>query len=56
MTHLDPMDYQRYVGWSQTAEDIGATYQYLFKPETIKKVSKRITELLKGVDPLGKKY
>ena len=54
MAYLDPMDYMRYVGWRQTAEIIGSTYQYLFKPETIKKVSQRITELLVNVDPLGR--
>ena len=54
MTYLDPTNKYRYVAWNQTADALGAPYQYLFKPETIKKISTRITELLKNVDPLGR--
>ena len=54
MSYQDPMNSQRHVGWPQTVEDIGETYQYLFKPETIHKISHKITELLKNVDPLGR--
>ena len=54
MSNIDPMNYQRYFGWPQTVATLGGTYQYLFKPETINKISKRITKLLKNVDPLGR--
>lgn len=54
MAYQDPINSHRYVGWPQTVEDIGDTYQYLFKPSTIKKISNKITELLAGVDPLGR--
>ena len=54
MTYSDPMNSQRYVGWEYTEQALGAPYQYLFEPNTIKTISSRITHLLQGVDPSGR--
>lgn len=47
-------NYLKYVGWPQTAENV-ELLQYLFQPSTVKMVSKKISELLEGVHPEGKK-
>ena len=42
----------RYVGWD--ADYPNQAYKYLFKTENINKVSRKITELLEGVDSKGR--
>ena len=54
MSYSDPMNSLRYVGWENTVQALGAPYQHLFEPQTIKKISTKITQLLKGVDPAGR--
>jgi hypothetical protein len=54
MSYSDPMNSQRYVGWQTTVEALGTPYQYLFKPETIRRISQQITKRLHGVHPEGK--
>jgi len=42
----------RYVGWQQTSQNQGI--EYLFSPTTIEMISKKVTELLEGVEKDGK--
>jgi len=45
------LNYTRYVGWDETTS---ATKKY-FSPETVNKISAKITELLQGVHPQNKR-
>lgn len=41
------MNYQRYVGWSEN----NLCVRKFYSPQTVKLISKKVTELTKGVDP-----
>ena len=51
----DPITPMKYVGWWQTEKALGNAYKYLFKSSTIKMMSNKISQLLEGVDPQGRK-
>ena len=44
--------YQQHVGWDYTNTTSGS--RWLFEPDTIRNISKKISELLEGVHPDGK--
>ena len=51
----DPITPMKYVGWWQTEKALGNAYKYLFEDCTIKTMSNKISQLLEGVDPQGRK-
>ena len=51
----DPITPMKYVGWGETEKALGNAYKYIFKNSTIRTVSNKISELLEGVDPQGRK-
>lgn len=46
-------DYMRYVGWNYTV-GLSPVYSLFFSPETVRKISQKVTQLLAGVDPTGR--
>lgn len=51
----DPITPMKYIGWWQTEKALGDAYKYLFQDCTIKMMSNKISQLLEGVDPQGRK-
>jgi hypothetical protein len=45
-------NYNRYIGWDEAG---GATIKEYYSPNTIKTISKQVTELLQGVDPRNRR-